>query len=216
MNEAVGAADVDKRAKVAQARDHAVDDIAYAEFGQQLGFAFGPPFFLRFALAENQAAAVLVNFDDFDTECAVDQFAHGLSAVGGHAGRYQMRAGDKAFQPIPAHQDTAFVIAADFDIDRILRCQQLTGFLPVIALQAHVDGDDQVVVLVAGIDDIDGHIGAGMQAFAEVLFHPLQILGWDDAILLGAEIDDDLALIDLQNGSFANFAAARRRIGIIK
>ena len=39
VNQAVGAADIDEGAKVAQAGDDAVDDIADIQLGQQLGLA---------------------------------------------------------------------------------------------------------------------------------------------------------------------------------
>ena len=66
MDEPVRPANVDKRAKIADARNHALDHIANIELRQQLGFAAGAPFALRLALAENQPPPVLVNFDDFD------------------------------------------------------------------------------------------------------------------------------------------------------
>ena len=118
----------------------------------------------------------MIDFDDLDTQRIADKFAHGFAAVGRQAHRNQVRAGYEAFQPIPADKRATFVIAADFDIDRILRFEQLARFFPVIALQSHVDRDDEIVILVARIDNVHWYAGARLEAGSEFVVHALQVL----------------------------------------
>ncbi len=43
-------------------------DVALVEFGEQARFLLGAPFALRFALGEDQAAAILIDLDHLDAE----------------------------------------------------------------------------------------------------------------------------------------------------
>ena len=215
VDEAVGPAQVDERAEVAQAGDGATDNVAFLQLGQQAGLLLGAPFTLRLALAEDQAATRLIDFDDLHGQLFADQIVPGI-ATAAHTGRHEMRARDEAFETVPAHQNTAAVVAGHIDFDHIFAFEQRAGLFPVVLLQAHVDRDDQVIVLVTRVQHVNGHFRADTQARTNFRIEPVEVLHRYDAVAFRAHVDDHFALVNLQNDRVADLTTLRRLIGEIR
>ncbi len=123
MDQAIRAAQVDERAEVAQTGHGSAHDIAFVQRSQQAGFLLGTPFALRFALGEDQAAAILVDLDHLHADSFADQFVEHLAAfvaLESRAHRDHMRGRDEAFKRLPPHQHAAPVVAGDGHLDHII------------------------------------------------------------------------------------------------
>ncbi len=207
VDQTVRATQINKRAEVAQAGNGAGYHIAFAQLSQQTGFLLGTPFTLGLALAEDQAAAVLFDLDHLDDQLLTDERVGRFATVSAQAQGRQVGAGDEPFQAVPTDQDTAAIAARHTDLGHFFALEQFVGLFPVIALQAHVDGNDQVVVLIAWVEDVHGDFIAGTQAAAVFVVQPLQVFGTHDTILLGVEVHDDFAFAHLQDDGVVDFTA---------
>ncbi len=215
VDQAVRAAQVDERAKIAQPGDGAAHHVALVQLGQQAGFLLGAPFALRFAFGEDQPAAVLIDLDhfhaDFLTTHPVKRFAAFVPLQPG-ADSDHVRRGDEPFQHIPPDKNPTPVMAGDGYLDHLVIFQQLAGRVPVILLKAHVDRHDEITIAVSRIQDVDRHALPDFQRFAKVSVEAFQVLRRNDAILFGTHVHDDLIRLDLQNDSIADLAPVRRRV----
>src|SRR5688500_8388986 len=121
-----------------------------------------------------------------------------------------MRGGDETFETVPAHEDTAAIVAGNHYLNKVFGFQQTACLLPVVLLQTHVDRDNQVIILIAGIEDVDRHFRANLQPGAHFRVEPLEVLHGHDAVALRPHIDDHFTRVDLQDYRVANFTPLRR------
>jgi len=78
-------------------------------------------------------------------------------------------------------------------------------------LQTHIDRDDDVAVSVVGIQDIHRDFLADMELGAQLRLQALNVLGGHQAILLDAQIYDDLVVANLLDGASPDLPAFERR-----
>src|SRR5690606_14176002 len=212
MDQPIRAAEVDKRAEIAQPGDRPGDDISLRKLAEQARLLLRAPFALRLALGEDQPAAVLIDLDHLDVQFLTDEVIQRFAAlVPLKPGAYRdhVRRGDEAFEQSPADEDPAAIVSGDGDLDHFLAFNQLAGAVPVVLLKPHVDRHDELPLAAAGVEDVDRDFLPDAQRGAIFRIEPFEILSGDDAVLLGAHVDDDLVRLDLHDRRVANLTSAR-------
>jgi len=84
MDQAIGAANIDECTEIAQTCDSALDAVALFELREQTGLLLLTGLTLRFALTEDEAAAILINFDDLHFKLGVHHRIQQITALRRH------------------------------------------------------------------------------------------------------------------------------------
>ena len=193
MDQAVGAAQVDKGAKVAHAANPADASLARLQRFHQLAALLLFPFLLRFALGHDQPVAVTVDLNDLDadrfsTQARQTLLPPPLAHAGGHVA--QMRNRHESTNAAVGNDDTPLVVANHLAFDDLAAGQQLLGLDPVMIQAGKMNGDDKRF-RVLGLHDVDGELVIHLDGLTLIGFQLGQIGQRNDAVPLQTQIDDE-------------------------
>ena len=112
-----------------------------------------------------------------------------------------MRVGHKPTQAAKAHDDTAPIVRLDRALAARIALDQFLRAEPVLLGQSFVDRDNDLVAIVGGIEHIDGHLIANLNAVSKLIVE----LGDDDAKLYAADWRDQMleACIGLDTAGYS-------------
>ena len=120
VQQAVDAAQVDERTVFGDVLDHAVDDRAFVQRGQQLGAFFAHRGFDHSAARQHDVVALAVELDDLEL--------HGLALVRAHVldrARVEQAAGQEGADAVDQHRQAALDLAVDRAGDEFARFERV-------------------------------------------------------------------------------------------
>ncbi len=210
VHQAVRAVDVDKSAEISQAGDAAGANFALGQlfddalFDRLAGLVGGGP------LGEDQAAALAVNFDHADIQLFADHLApallRGISGHGSPAREAHLRSRHEAAQSADRNDQSTFVVANDFAVDRFFGRHQLFGFFPAFLLQRARVGQDQIAVGILGVHNVDRDFHADFHLGQRFSGDSLVLSSGDDTLRLGANTNQNLPRSHAGDHAFSNLA----------
>src|SRR6184192_1857746 len=194
VDQAVGGAEVDKGAVGGQARHLTLDLVSDLELFEQLPALTGAVLVEGRFLADNQPIALAVDLEDLDADPLADQLLEVRVVRTG-----DLRGGQEAAQTQDVHDQAALVLLAHLGV------HHLAGHLLLLRLQPDRLGarpaqrEDDVAVLVFGLQDEDLDPVPGMQVgrpgLAGAQFpagdHPFGFRADIDQDFIGIDPDDD-------------------------
>ena len=204
MDQAVGAAEVDKRAKAGQAADDAPPHVTFLQLFEQVLLLLRAPLPPRRPVREDQAVAAAVDLDDLEGQRPVQPVAKHLCPVGHVAAHAdQVRGRHKAPQPAEWDQQAAAVLAGHFGLKDLAALLQLLGAGPVALHLSQIERADEVPLPVLGLDDVDRNLVALVDLRHGLGAQLLQVAALHDAFALGTDVDDDFVGLDRDHHSLA-------------
>ena len=190
MDEAVGAAEVDERAVRGDAADLAGDDIADLELLEELLALARAILILGRALRHDEPVALAVDLEDLDRDLGADQLHEVAAELACH-----LAAGQEPAQAHDVDDQAALVLLANLGVEdlplRLLLGDRLPDALGARLAQA----EDDVAVLILGLDDVDLDLVAGVED-DRLLAACRQLAVGDDSLALGPDVDEHLVGID--------------------
>ena len=193
VDQAIGAAQVHEGAKIAPARDAALEHVALV---QRLHELFAPPLLpeaIRLPVGEDQPPPPPVHFDHLDGDRLALRLGNALLAlllVHARINESQVRGGDKAAQTAERHQRAAPVVPCNLGLEDLAAVQQLLGADPILVEPRQAERNLQAFGVI-DVDDVHGNLvvhGERRPLHGVQLF---QVGNLDEAITLQPEIDDN-------------------------
>ena len=158
VDEAVGAADVDEDAEVADAGDAAGADVAFVQLEEQAFLLGGALLLDGGALREDGAVAAAVELDDLEGDVLADPLGErALGVLRGAA----LRAGDDLGQrdegvdAFDVDEQAALVAAGDVAFERFVGVQVVLEDAPAALAAGAVEGEDDLAFMGLRLDDGD-------------------------------------------------------------
>ncbi len=193
VDEAIGAAEIDKCAKIAPARDPAAQHVSLIELIQQLAAAALLPHPVGLAVREYQPAAAAVHLDNLNRNGPALRFGDALLAlvlVHARVDKGQMRSRDEAAQSTKGGQGAAAVVARKLCLKDLAAFHHFLRLNPVFVKARQMQRDLQAIRTIDA-DDIDGYLVVDSQCLTLGGVQLVQVRRLDDAVALQAQIDDD-------------------------
>ena len=173
VDQAVGAAEVDEGAVGGEAADAALDHVADLELLEELLALAGAVLVHRRLLADDEAVALAVDLEDLDLDLLAQQLLGGVGELAA-----DLAGGQEAAQAEHVDDQAALVLLADLGLDDLAGLLALGGLGPDALGLGAAQRQDDVAVLVLGLEDVDLDLVALVQLDrVGVAAHP-QLRGW--------------------------------------
>ena len=205
VDEAVDATEVDEHAERRDRADRAGDLLADLQAAEQLVALLAALLVEGDLLRQDQAVGLAVDLEDLEPELAADE-RHQLlgDLLGGVARLVVLRAArevdDLADRDEAADaavdDEAALVVVDDRRLDDDARLELLLHRAPLALEAGAAERQDDVALGRFGLEDVDqdrvpdGQLGLALAVATE------QLAVADDALALGADVDEDLVLVD--------------------
>src|SRR6202521_4088837 len=190
MDQAVGSAQVDERAVGRQSGHLALDLIADLQLFEELAPLARTILVEGRLLADDQPVALAVDLEDLDADPLADQLLE-IRAIGaGDLGGRQ-----EATQSQDVDDQATLVLLADLGVHHLAGGLLVLRFYPDRFGAGTAERQDDVAVLVFGLQDEDLDVVSGVQVGRPRLAGP-QLAAGDDAFGFRADVDQNLIGID--------------------
>src|SRR2546428_302490 len=190
VDQAVGGAQVDESAVGGQAGDFALDLIADLELLEELAPLACPVLVEGSLLADDQPVALAVDLEDFDADPLTDQLLE-VRAVGTR----HLRGRQEAAQPEDVDDQATLVLLADLGVHHLAGRLLLLGLDPDRLGARTAQRQDDVAVLVFGLQDEDLDVVTGVKVGRSRLTRS-QLAAGDYPLGFRADIDQNFIGID--------------------
>src|SRR5262252_9381877 len=213
VDQPIGAAEVDEGAKVGQARDAAMADLAGLQLGQQAILLLRTALLGRGALREDQPIAAAIHLDDLEVQRLAAHrpqlfFDLVLGAASSELDDLAQR--DEAAHAVYRDDQPTLVVVdhvAGDDLFGVLLGLQVA---PADLRACSVDGDDRAALGVLGNDDHRGHmITTAQRKLAAVV---LDLTGGNDGLHFAADVHQNLFTIDEDDAALDQLTATELRV----
>ncbi len=189
VQEAVDAAEVHERAVIGDVLDHALDDIAFLELGDDLGALLGTAFLEDRAAADDDVAAAAVHLEDLERL----GHAHQRADIA-HGAHVDLAAGQERHGAAEVDGEAALDAAEDRALDAVVLLVGLLEAVPRLLAARLVAADHR---LAAGVlDPLEEDLDLVADADLGRLAGAGEFLEVDAAFNLEADVDDRLAVLD--------------------
>ena len=212
MGEAVGPAEVDEDAEVADRGDLAAPDFALGELAQQALLLLSAPFLHGGALGEDGAVAAAVDLDHLHAQHPADLVGERVGAVAAGLGAHHLRHRDERVDALDVGEQAALVEAGDLRLEDLAAFEALLQDPPALFAARAVDRELDLAVLGLRLLHVGEHLLADAEPGERVGAERVHLLDGHDALGLGAdvdEVDEDAVALDAHHGAFDHFAAAQ-------
>src|SRR5581483_1179436 len=192
MQQAVDAAEIDKRTIVGQVLDHALDHLTFLEVGEQR-LAFRGNFLLDHRAArDDDVRALAVDLDDFEFEL----FAFEITRVA-YRTYVDERTGEEGAHAIDSNGVAAFDFTGHDAGDDGLILERLLEILPRFDAAGFLAREQGFAGAV--LDGLHDHFDAVAHLYVETPLRILELDRRDDAFGLQARIDDDDIVVHMHD-----------------
>ena len=209
VDQAVGAAQVDEDAEAADARDATAADFAFAQLRQQAVLLFGAPLLHGGALGEDDAVSASVDLDHFESQRATNEFVEVAAAgVGLGRGAHDLAERHEGVDAFHVDQQASLVEAthSGFKGDGFLEAG--LQLAPALFTAGAVNGDGKLGLFAVGLEDVDEDAVADLEAVALLGSERVHLVGRDNALGFGANVDDQGLAVASNDDAFNHVAAA--------
>ncbi len=205
VEEAIDAAEIDKRAEVGDVLDGALAGLADDDFAEEFLFGFAALFFEELAARDDDVASFEIDLEDFGIDGAADVFAD----VGGTAD-VDLGGGEEDGDA-DVDEESALDFAGDLSGDGVAFFFALNNVVPAGDSVGFAFGDDDEAVVGFDLFEEDGNFIAD---FDVVLFFgvPFALEG-ENAFGLKADFDDDVVAVDIDDFTFEDSAIGKGGAG---
>ena len=127
---------------------------------------------------------------------------HGLAyehIVVAYGVNINLAAGQEGLDAKHIHNHTALSAALDVTLDNLVVVESLVDLLPALAQASLLVRENELTLLVLLVLNIDFHLVANLQVGIVA-----ELRGGDDAIALVTDVDNNLFLVDRDNGTLYN------------
>ena len=194
MHQTLAAANIDECAEVLEADDLALADIANAELGDQGFLALLAHIARGGALREDQAVAMPVDLHHLDADGLVHHRSitlfRRLARQAARAVFRQLALWHEAAQPPKAHDQAAFVVAADRRLMHLARFGIFFGVAPIDFFQSVIDRKNSLAPVIARVDHIHIHRRPDHQRFEHLASHQLELSARHQALSAIAQVNE--------------------------
>ncbi len=201
VNESVSAPNVDEGAEVADRGDATRADLALLELLDELLLHRVTPLLDGLSLRKDEAIAVPVDFNDLERKAGADQAGHIglLGRLVSTADLADLGCGHETTHAVEVHQQATLVVIGDLGLDNIVGLVDLLQPAPALLLAGTIDTDDRVTFLVLGLYHEDQDALTDLERVLLLSRQARVLLGRDDALCLGPDIDQELIPVDVHN-----------------
>ena len=213
MDEAVGAAEVDEDAEAADAGDLARADLALAQLGEEAVLLLGAPFLHGGALGQDDPVAAAVDLDDLEAQVAADEVGEAAAALAVGGGAHDLAQRDEGVDALDVDQQAALVEAGDAGLEDRAALVAVLEFPPALLAAGPVDGEQQLVLFDLRLQHVDEQGVADGQGAALLGRQGVHLAGGDDALRLGADVDDEAVAGAADERAFDDVATLQVREG---
>jgi hypothetical protein len=215
VGQAIGPSKVDEYAEAADAANAAFPDLTLVEFFEETVFLDGAPVLDGSSLGEDDAVSGAVYLDDFHEEGLANQsigrrpflflaafflFRRRLSADG-------LGEGDEGMDSFYVHEQAAFVVAADLDLEAIPFVESLLEDAPALFAAGSIEGEEDLSFLSLGLEDVDEDAVTRRGPFFGVGPQGLHLVAGNDAFGLSADVDYYAITFGADDDPFHDIAA---------
>ena len=192
MEQAVDAAQVYERAVVGEVLDDALDHLALSQGGEDLLAVGGVLGLDDGAAGDHDVVALLIELDDLELEF----LALKRSGVA-HRTDVDQRAGEECADAAQLNSEAALDLAVDGAVHGLLVVERVLELLPSLVALGLLAGQDGLAV--AGLDRLERHVDGVADLDLELALGVLELLLGDLRLGLEAGVDDDEAVLNLDN-----------------
>ena len=184
VNQAIGAAEIDKGAKGSEATNLTATSSANFQFTQQFFFLLSPPVAHGLALRQNQAITTTIDFDDFQVQFVANKVCETIIRVLAFASFIadKLRCRHKAASLADEDNDAAFVVATDLSFENFAAIHQISSVLPIVFGESAGQRKDGVSISTYRSDDLDKDGVAILQVVADFIVDSIQVAGRNNSL----------------------------------
>ena len=215
MDEAVDAAEVDEDAERGDRADAAGDLLADLQAAEQLVPLLAPLLVEGDLLGQDQAVRLAVDLEDLEPELAADVRLELLGdLLRGVARLLVLRPAREVDDLADRHEaadaavddQAALVVVDDRGVDDRARLEQLLHRAPLALEAGAAEREDDVALRRLRLEDVDQDDVADAELRLRLGVATVQLAVADHALGLGADVDQDLVLVDPDDGAFDDVA----------
>ena len=205
VDEAVDAAEIDEHAERRDRADRAGDLLADLQAAEQLVALLAPLFVEGDLLRQDQPVGLAVDLEDLEPELATDERQQLLGDLLRRVARLVvLRPAREVHDLADRHEaadaavddQAALVVVDDRSLDDDARLELLLHGAPLALQAGAAERQDDVALGRLGLEDVDQDRVADGQLRLALAMATEQLAIADDAFALGADVDQDLVLVD--------------------
>ena len=217
MDEAVDAAEVDEHAERRDRADGAGDLLAHLEAAEQLVPLLAALLVEGDLLGQDEPVGLAVDLEDLEPELAADERLELLGDLLGRVARLVvLRPAREVDDLADRHEaadaavddEAALVVVDDRGLDDEAGLELLLHRAPLALEAGAAQGQDDVALLRLGLEDVDEDDVADVEGRRRLGVATVELAVRDDAFALGADVDEDLVLVDADDVAFDDVAVA--------
>ncbi len=215
VDEAVDPAEIDEHSERGDRADRSADLLTHLEAAEELVAFLAPLLVQGDLLREDQAVGLAIHLEDLQAEFAADERLQLLGNLLGRVARLVVLGPAREVDDLadgnepanPAVDDEATLVVVD---DRRLndhaRLELLLHRAPLALQAGPAQREDDVALRRLGLQDVDEDGVADGELRLCFRVPPVELAIAHDAFTLGADVDQDLVLVDPNHDSFHDIA----------